>query len=217
MATRSSVSAALALAAATIVLAAACGSQVAGVPAPNPAAVASAVVSEIPSQATDLTLTSWTTELSMTADFDITTDVTSLSELPELSALLTELPTDLTDDLTELGIPTDLSIPTELSEVLNFSEPCIAITFALAGIGFATLSAYLGGSDAFDSAALTQSVEELAAAAPPELAADVQALREVAASTAGQTLSEVGAILSGEKYTVATDNITAWTEATCSG
>jgi hypothetical protein len=210
MAHRSSITASLALAGATIVLVAACGAQIAGSAEPDPAAVVSAIPTEIPSELTDLSLElSIPTELS---DLSIP-ELSELSQLTELSDLLTALPTNLTD----LGIPTDLSVPTQLSEVLSFSESCIAITFALAGVGFATLGAYLGGSDSFDAGAFAQAVQELAGAAPPESAADVQALREVAAETQGKTLSEAGAILNGEKYTTATNNITQWVDANCGG
>ncbi len=212
---RSTVIGSLALAATTIVLVA-CGASIAGSAEPNPAAAAAAVISEIPteipSELTDLTLP---TEFSLPSDLSVPelSELSNLTELSELSNLLTAIPTNLT----ELGIPTDLSVPTELSSVLNFSDSCITIAFGFANLGFATLGAYFGGTDAFDGAAFAKAVEDMAAAAPPELAADMQALREVAAETQGATLSEAGEILNGEKYTAASENVTAWTETNCGG
>ncbi len=218
---RSTVIASLALAATTIALVA-CGASIAGSAEPNPAAVASAVVSaiptEIPSELTDLTLPTELeipTDLSLPSDLSVPelSELSNLTELSELSELLTAIPTNLT----EFGIPTDLSVPTELSSVLNFSDSCITIAFGFANLGFATLGAYFGGTDAFDGAAFAKAVEDMAAAAPPELAADMQALREVAAETQGTTLTQAGAILNGEKYTTASENITKWTETNCGG
>ena len=201
MRNRSTVTAALALAAATILTIAACGSSVTGSAQPNQAAAASAE-----------------SETSQTPE-------TSARTTEDLS-VPTELPTDLSDltaDLSALQsvLPSDLSIPSELTDLsipsnLGLDSPCLTVALAYASVGLALLPA-LGGTGNFDATQLQSAVTSLAEEVPSELAGDVQALAEVAQEANGKSLVEVSELLDSEKYTTATKHIEDWTTANCGG
>jgi len=201
MRNRSTVTAALALAAATILTIAACGSSVTGSAQPNQAAAASAE-----------------SETSQTPE-------TSARTTEDLS-VPTELPTDLSDltaDLSALQsvLPSDLSIPSELTDLsipsnLGLDSPCLTVALAYASVGLALLPA-LGGTGNFDATQLQSAVTSLAEEVPSELAGDVQALAEVAQEANGKSFTDVIALTESEKYTTATKHIEDWTSTNCGG
>jgi len=201
MRNRSTVTAALALAAATILTIAACGSSVTGSAQPNQAAAASAE-----------------SETSQTPE-------TSARPTEDLS-VPTELPTDLSDltaDLSALQslLPSDLAIPSELTDLsipsnLGLDSPCLTVALAYASVGLALLPA-LGGTGNFDATQLQSAVTSLAEEVPSELAGDVQALAEVAQEANGKSFTDVIALTESEKYTTATKHIEDWTSTNCGG
>ena len=201
MRNRSTVTAALALAAATILTIAACGSSVTGSAQPNQAAAASAE-----------------SETSQTPE-------TSARTTEDLS-VPTELPTDLSDltaDLSALQsvLPSDLSIPSELTDLsipsnLGLDSPCLTVALAYASVGLALLPA-LGGTGNFDATQLQSAVTSLAEEVPSELAGDVQALAEVAQEANGKSFTDVIALTESEKYTTATKHIEDWTSTNWGG
>ena len=201
MRNRSTVTAALALAAATILTIAACGSSVTGSAQPNQAAAASAE--------SETSQTSETSERT-------TEDLSVPSELP------TDL-SDLTADLSALQsvLPSDLSIPSELTDLsipsnLGLDSPCLTVALAYASVGLALLPA-LGGTGNFDATQLQSAVTSLAEEVPSELAGDVQALAEVAQEANGKSFTDVIALTESEKYTTATKHIEDWTSTNCGG
>jgi hypothetical protein len=201
MRNRSTVTAALALAAATILTIAACGSSVTGSAQPNQAAAASAE-----------------SETSQTPE-------TSARTTEDLS-VPTELPTDLSDltaDLSALQslLPSDLAIPSELTDLsipsnLGLDSPCLTVALAYASVGLALLPA-LGGTGNFDATQLQSAVTSLAEEVPSELAGDVQALAEVAQEADGKSLIDVSTLLDSDKYTTATKHIEDWVSTNCGG
>ena len=201
MRNRSTVTAALALAAATILTIAACGSSVTGSAQPNQAAAASAE-----------------SETSQTPE-------TSARTTEDLS-VPTELPTDLSDltaDLSALQsvLPSDLSIPSELTDLsipsnLGLDSPCLTVVLAFGSVNLALLPA-LGGTGNFDATQLQSAVTSLAEEVPSELAGDVQALAEVAQEANGKSFTDVIALTESEKYTTATKHIEDWTSTNCGG
>jgi len=201
MRNRSTVTAALALAAATILTIAACGSSVTGSAQPNQAAAASAE-----------------SETSQTPE-------TSARTTEDLS-VPTELPTDLSDltaDLSALQslLPSDLAIPSELTDLsipsnLGLDSPCLTVALAYASVGLALLPA-LGGTGNFDATQLQSAVTSLAEEVPSELAGDVQALAEVAQEANGKSFTDVIALTESEKYTTATKHIEDWVSTNCGG
>ena len=203
MRNRSTVSAALALAAATILTIAACGSSVTGSAQPNQSAAASA-----DSETSQTSRTSETSERT-SEELTIPTDLSQLSA--ELSALQSGLPSDLNIP-SDLGIPSDLSIPSNL----GLDSPCLTVALAYASVGLALLPA-LAGTGTFDATQLKSAITSLATEVPPELAGDVQALAEVAQEANGKSLVEVSELLDSEKYTTATKHIEDWTTANCGG
>ena len=210
MRSRSTVTAALALAAATILAVAACGSSVSGSAAVNSAAAETVAATT----ATSAETSTKTTESSES------TELTLPSDLPtELSALLSELPTDIS---LPSDFPTDLSIPSDLGDLGDLNIPgynpeCLTVSLAYASIFLATYPALLGGSDAFDTADLQKAIDGLSGQVPAEIAGDVQALNEVATEANGKTLTEVGELFNSEKFTTATNHIEAWMTANCGG
>ena len=201
MRNRSTVTAALALAAATILTIAACGSSVTGSAQPNQAAAASAE-SE----------TSQTPETSerTTADLSVPTGLpTDLSDLTaDLSALQSVLPSDLSipSELTDLSIPSNLGL----------DSPCLTVVLAFGSVNLALLPA-LGGTGNFDATQLQSAVTSLAEEVPSELAGDVQALAEVAQEANGKSLIDVSTLLDSDKYTTATKHIGDWVSTNCGG
>src|SRR6478735_5934439 len=197
---RSTITAAFALAAATILTVAGCGSSVSGSAQPNPAAQ----TAELPS--VDLTLPS-----------DLP------SELSELNSALSDLPTDLTiptDFPTDLTFPTDFTVPTEFSDLTNLSIPgynsdCLSVASAYASISLALLPALFGGTEQFNAGDLQNSLDSLTGQVPDELAPDIQALAEVATEAGGKSLTDAAGLFESEKFTTAQNNIDQWLTANC--
>lgn len=211
MSTRSSITAALALAAATILAVAACGSSVSGSAQPNPVAAETMTVPT-------------TFDTSVPTELDATALPT---DLDQLTSMLSDLPTDLgiPTDLaipTDLTFPTDFTIPTDLGDLGDLNIPglapgCLAVSGALLSISVAVLPIYLGGTDAFNAGELQTALSSLSAQAPPELAADIQTLSDIAAQANGKSAAEVTTLLESPEYEAAFANIEAWTEANCGG
>jgi hypothetical protein len=212
MRSRSTVTAALALAAATILAVAACGSSVSGSAAVNTAAAAS--IESSTSASTESTTSTESTDSS--ADTSEATTTTALpTDLSELTALLSGLPTDLSlpSDLSDLSIPSDLG---DLN-IPGYNPACITVALASGSILLATYPALLGGDGAFDATELQKAISDLSGPVPPEIAGDIQALGEVAAEANGKTLTEVSQLFDGDKFKTATDHIEAWITANCGG
>jgi|GEM_PF-1591587 len=207
MRSRSTITAALALAAATILAVAACGSSVTGSAQVNTAAaqtVTSSSTSESTSPAESTNATALPTDLS------------------ELTALLGDLPTDL-------SIPTDFSLPSELSglsipsdlgnltNIPGYNRACLSVASAYASISLALLPALFGGTDQFNAGDLQTTLSSLGSNVPPELAPDIQTLADVAASASGKSLTEAAALFESEAFTTAQNHIDAWLTLNCGG
>jgi hypothetical protein len=136
--------------------------------------------------------------------------------LSELTSLLSDLPTDLS---LPSDFPSDLSIPSDLGDlnIPGYNPECLTVSLAYASIFLATYPALLGGDGSFDASELQKAIGDLSGQVPPEIAGDIQALSEVAAEANGKTLTEVGQLFESDKFTTATDNIEAWTNANCGG
>ena len=201
MRNRSTVTAALALAAATILTIAACGSSVTGSAQPNQAAAASAE-----SETSQTSKTSERTTEDLSVPTELPTDLSDLTA--DLSALQSLLPSDLAipSELTDLSIPSNLGL----------DSPCLTVALAYASVGLALLPA-LGGTGNFDATQLQSAVTSLAEEVPSELAGDVQALAEVAQEANGKSFTDVIALTESEKYTTATKHIEDWTSTNCGG
>jgi hypothetical protein len=214
MRSRSTVTAALALAAVTILAVAACGSTVSGSAAVNTAAAVSVESStSASSQSTESTESTQSTETA-----DQTTPTALPTDLSELTALLSGLPTDLSlpSDLSDLS---DLSIPSDLGDlnIPGYNPACVTVALAYGSILLATYPALLGGDGAFDATGLQKAISDLSGQAPPEIAGDIQALGEVASEANGKTLTEVSELFDGDKFKTASDHIEAWTNTNCGG
>lgn len=211
MRNRSTITAAFALAAATILAVAACASSVTGSAQPNSVA---AQTMSIPTSA----------ETSLPDRID----PSSLqSDLAEITSMLSDLPTDLSipTDLTfptDFTLPTDFTIPSDLADLTNLNIPgyngaCLSVASAYASISLALLPTLFGGTDAFNAGDLQATLNSLAGQVPPELAGDIQALGEVAAEASGKSLSDASALFESDKFTTASNNIDAWLTANCGG
>ena len=208
MSTRSTLFAALSLAAVTILAVAACGNSVSGSAQPNPAAETASLETSLPSE--------------------LTADTTLPTDLSDLTSLLGDLPTggDVPTDLGGLGsllnnLPTG-ALPTDLGDLNNLNIPglapgCLAVAGAYANISLALLPALLGGNGSFNSGDLENTLNSLGGTVPAELAPDIQALGEVAAEANGKSLTDVSNLLSSEKYTTADKHISDWLDANCNG
>jgi hypothetical protein len=213
MRTRSTITAAFGLAAATILAVTACGSSVSGSAQVNPAAesvsIPSSIDTSVPSELTDATA--------------VPTD------LSELTSMLGNLPTggEVPSDLGDLGsllqdLPTD-ALPTDLSDLTNLNIPglapgCLSVLGAYSSVSLALLPVLFGGSDAFNSSDLEKALSSLNTGdVPAELVPDIQALGEIAAEANGKSLTEVSDLLNSEKYTTADKHISDWLDANCSG
>ena len=197
MSSRTSITAALAMAAVTILAVAACGSSVTGSAQANSAAV--------------LTTTTPSTES--------TSEISLPSELTDASALPTDLSelTSLLDDL-----PTDLSLPSDLSDLTNLDIPgyngaCLSVGLAYAAILIATYPTILGGSESFDATELEGAIKQLSGQVPPEIAGDIEMLSQIAAQANGKSLTEVGKLFESDEFTAATKHVEDWTTANCHG
>lgn len=201
MRSRRALTAALALSVVTILAVAACGSSVQGSAQVNSAAAESATSTATTSTGTTSARTSRATEP---------------TDLSDLSSMLNDLSTELSVP-TDLSLPSDLTFPTELTDLTNipgYNSDCLSVSFAYLGIGLAAFGT-LGGQGTYDAAELKKSLDELTASVPPEIAADVQALNEVAADANGKSLAEAGQLFESEKFTTASDNISKWLDANC--
>jgi hypothetical protein len=209
MRSRSTVTAALALAAATILAVAACGSTVSGSAAVNTAAAAS--IESSTTASTESTTSTESTDSSR-ATSEAPTPTALPSDLSELTALLSGLPTDL-------SLPSDLSIPSDLGDlnIPGYNPECVTVALAYGSILLATYPALLGGDGAFDATQLQKAISDLSGQVPPEIAGDIQALGEVAAEANGKTLTEVGQLFDSDKFKTASDHIEAWTNTNCGG
>jgi len=187
MRSRSTITAAFALAAATILAVGACGSSVSGSAAVNSAAQVLTSTSE---SSTSTSSTRTTTSEESTSDTTTSEDSTETTE--------TEA-TDLTD-LSGLG----------------FGGACISVSFAYLG---AITAAAGAGSTPYDGSDLAQQLDSLTSEAdiPPEIVDDLQAIKEVATEANGASIEDAGALFSSEKFTTASDNISAWLDANCEG
>jgi galactitol-specific phosphotransferase system IIB component len=202
MRSRRALTAALALSVVTILAVAACGSSVQGSAQVNTAAAETATSAE--------TTADRTTER--------TSRATEPTDLSDLSSMLNDLTTELSVP-TDLSLPSDLTFPTELSDLTDipgYNSDCLTVSFAYLGIGLAAFGT-LGGQGTYDAAELKKSLDELTASVPAEIAADVQALNEVAAEANGKSLAEAGQLFESEKFTTASDNISKWLDANCGG
>lgn len=207
MRSRSTITAALALAAATILAVTACGSSVTGAAQANSAAAA--IESAIDSA-------------SVSIPSEVTEQTAVPTDLDELTSMLGELPTDMSipSDLSDL--PSDLSFPSDLSELTDLSIPgynsdCLSVAGAYASISLALLPALFGGSEEFDAGDLESSLSSLAEGVPPELQSDIQTLSDLASQANGKSLTEAGALLDSDAWTTAQNNIDAWITANCGG
>lgn len=201
MRSRRALTAALALSVVTILAVAACGSSVQGSAQVNTAAAETATSAQ--------TTADRTTARSSRAE---------PTDMSDLSSMLNDLSTELSVP-TDLSLPSDLTFPTELTDLNNipgYNSDCLTVSFAYLGIGLAAFGT-LGGQGTYDAAELKKSLDELTASVPPEIAADVQALNEVAADANGKSLAEAGQLFESDKFTTASDNISKWLDANCGG
>lgn len=209
MRSRSTIIAALFLAAATIVTVAACGSTVTGSAELNTTA-AQTVTS------TSSTRTSTSSE--ETSDSSTRSVPTDLSEL---TALLSGLPTDLSIP-TDFTLPTDFTIPSDFADLTNLNIPgyngaCLSVASAYASISLALLPALFGGNDGFNAGDLQKALDSLGSNVPAELVPDFQTMASVAAEANGKSLTEASQLLDGDEFTTAQSHIDAWLTANCGG
>ena len=210
MRTRSTVTAAFALAAATILAVAACGSSVGGSAQPNSAAaVAGAETTSEPAT------TAGGTSGRLTLPTAVPTNLSDLAS--ELSGLATAIPTDLSvpnlQDLTSL-VPSGV-IPSALLGLSATCAPVYGLTVVLQLMPYLTA---LGGQTVYDGSDLDSALKDLTDASgqfPPEIAKDIQAIAEVAKAADGKTYAEADELLKSEKFTTAAKDISDWYKANC--
>jgi len=192
MRSRSTITAVFALAAATILAVGACGSSVSGSAAVNSAAAQTLTSTSESSTSTSSTRT--------TTSEESTSDTTTSEESTETTETYA---TDLTD----------------LSGLGGFGGACINVSLTYLAATVAPFATLAGGSTPYDGSDLQQQLESLKseAAIPPEIAGDLQAIEEVTAEANGASLSDAGALFSGEKFTTASDNISKWLDTNCGG
>jgi len=189
MRSRSTITAAFALAAATILAVTACGGSVSGSAAVNSAAAQTLTSTSEPSTSTSQTSSTRTTTSESSTSDTTTSDESTTSE-----------------DSSEV----------DLSDLQGFGGACISVSFAyLSAITAATGA----GTTPYDGTDLQQQLDSLTtdAEVPPEIVADLQAIKEVATEASGASLSDAGALFSSEKFTTASDNISKWLDANCGG
>ena len=213
MRTRSTVTAAFALAAATILAVAACGSSVGGSAQPNSAAaVAGAETTSEPAT------TAGGTSDRLTLPTAVPTNLSDLAS--ELSGLATAIPTDLSvpnlsnlQDLTSL-VPSGV-IPSALLGLSATCAPVYGLTVVLQLMPYLTA---VGGQTVYDGSDLDSALKDLTDASgqfPPEIAKDIQAIAEVAKAADGKTYAEADELLKSEKFTTAAKDISDWYKANC--
>jgi hypothetical protein len=200
MRSRSTITAAFALAAATILAISACGSSVGGSAAVNAAAAQTLTSTTTSSTSTSRTSTSST----RTTTADSTTDgTTSHGSTPA---------TDLTD-------LTDLTALTDLSGLTGYSGACINVSLTYLAATVAPFATLAGGSTPYDGSDLQKQLDSLKTESdiPTEIAPDLQAIEEVTSQANGASLSDAGALFSSDKFTTASDHISKWLTANCGG
>jgi len=193
MRSRSTITAAFALAAATILAVSACGGSVSG-----SAAVNSAAAQTLTSTSESSTSTSWTsTSSTRTTTSESTPDTTTSEESTE------------TEDTTSV----------DLSGLEAFGGACINVSLTYLAATVAPFATLTGGSTPYDGTDLQEQLNSLKSEAdiPPEIADDLQAIEEVTSQANGATLSEAGTLFGSEKFTTASDNISKWLDANCGG
>ena len=192
MRSRSTITAAFALAAATILAVSACGGSVSG-----SAAVNSAAAQTLTSTSESSTSTSRTTSTRTTTSEESTPDTTTSEETTE------------TEDTTSV----------DLSGLEAFGGACINVSLTYLAATVAPFATLTGGSTPYDGTDLQEQLNSLKSEAdiPPEIAGDLQAIEEVTSQANGATLSEAGALFGSEKFTTASDNISKWLDANCGG
>jgi hypothetical protein len=216
MRSRSTIIAALSLAAATIVAVAACGSSVTGSAELNTAAAQTLTSTSSSSSSTSSSSrTSTSSESSDTSTESVPTD------LSELTALLSGLPTDLSIP-TDFTLPTDFTIPSDFADLTNLNIPgyngaCLSVASAYASISLALLPALFGGTDGFNAGDLQKALDSLGTNVPAGLAPDFQTMASVAAQANGKSLTEASQLLDGDDFTTAQSHIDAWLSANCGG
>lgn len=199
MRSRHAITAALALSVVTILTVAACGSSVQGSAQVNTAAAESA------------------TSTATTSERTSRTSVAEPTDLSDLSSMLSDLPTDLSvpSDLT------DLSFPTELSDlnIPGYSDTCFAVSIAYLAVVSAPFATLGGGAGQYDASELKQALQDLGngGQVPPELAGDFNTLSQLADKAAGGSLSDAQSVFGSPEFTTASDNISKWVDANCSG
>ena len=216
MRSRLTLTAALALAAATILAVAACGSSVSGSAQANTAVAATASVA--------------TTAVTTSAGGDSTDSQTTVATTDDsrLTSLLSELPTDLSLPSglpTDLTLPTDFTVPSDLSQLTNLTgldipglKPgCLEVASAYASISLALLPALFGGTDGFNAGDLEKSLSELSSNVPEELAPDIKTLTDIATQANGKSLTDASQLFNTEQFTTAQNNIDKWLTANCNG
>ncbi|HEY5882625.1 MAG TPA: hypothetical protein VIU11_27190 [Nakamurella sp.] len=195
MRSRSALTAALALSVVTILTVAACGSSVQG------AAQVNSVAAE--------TMTSAETTLERTSRTSI--DATDLSDL---SSMLNDLSTELT-------VPTGLTFPTDLGDlnIPGYNNACISVSLAYLSVTLAPLATLAGGAGEYDAAELKKALEDLrnSGEIPPEIAPDIDTLATLADQAGGGTLSDAAQLFESEEFVTASDHISVWLDANCSG
>ena len=137
------------------------------------------------------------------------------TDLSDLSSMLNDLPSDLS---VPSDFPTDLSLPSDLN-IPGYSSACISVSLAYLSVVIAPLATLAGGSSQYDASEFRQALEDLrnSGEIPPEIAPDVQALEEIADQVGNATLTDADSIFNSEKFTTASDNISKWYDANCSG
>jgi len=213
MRTRSTVTAAFALAAATILAVAACGSSVGGSAQPNSAAaVAGAETTSEPAT------TAGGTSGRLTLPTAVPTNLSDLAS--ELSGLATAIPTDLSvPNLSNLQDLTSL-VPSGVisSALLGLSATCAPVYGLTVVLQLMPYLTALGGQTVYDGSDLDSALKDLTDASgqfPPEIAKDIQAIAEVAKAADGKTYAEADELLKSEKFTTAAKDISDWYKANC--
>jgi hypothetical protein len=199
MRSRYALTAALALSVVTILTVAACGSSVQGAAQVNSAAAQTLTGDETTSQRTSRTSVAAT-------------------DLSDLSSMLSDLSTELT---VPSDFPTDLSFPSDLSDlnVPGYNNACISVSLAYLSVTLAPLATLAGGSDQYDASELKQALADLrnSGEIPPEIAPDIDALAALADKASTGSLSDASQLFGSQDFVTASDHISAWLDANCSG
>jgi hypothetical protein len=196
MRSRYALTAALALSVVTILTVAACGSSVQGAAQVNSAAAETMTSAETTSQRTSRTSV----------------------DASDLSSMLNDLSTELT---VPSDFPTDLTFPSDFGDlnVPGYNNACISVSLAYLSVTLAPLATLAGGSSQYDASELKQALEDLrnSGEIPPEIAPDIDALATLADQANTGSLSDAAQLFESQEFVTASDNISAWLDANCSG